>query len=274
MKTLGWEEFEGRALRGHPLAATIGVFDGLHIGHRELIGRILRRDRDGERLASAVFTFKENPKRSTSPSTYRGELATLAQKLELLSSASVDFCVLIDFSGDFSKLPGRQFLSILRDRGELRLLAVGSDFRCGRGLDTDSSAIRAFCEESSVGVELVDAVQWAGRPVSSSRIREAVLGGRLEEAESMLGRPYEIDMRGAELDAAGAMLARSGQAQPPIGSYEGFLVQSLGSRAVPVTARLDARGRWTTGPAGSGRAIAPKAVAPRALGLKRLVSRV
>jgi riboflavin kinase/FMN adenylyltransferase len=229
MRVLSWEEYVAGSLAETPFAATIGVFDGLHIGHRELIGRILGKPG----IASAVLTFRDNPKRILSPHTHRGELSTLAQKLDLVESMSVDFCVLIDFSGDFSKLPGRAFLSILKDSGKLRFLAVGADFRCGRGLDTAAEDMRAFCEESSIGIELVDALRWAGHPVSSSRIRRAVAEGRLAEARAMLGRPYEIDLR-----------SPGSQALPPKGSYEAELDYGPGSPGRAVVARLDAGGRW------------------------------
>ena len=122
----------GAALRGAlaaPFAATIGVFDGLHIGHRELVEEGARQGG----LASAVLTFRENPKRISRPRRFHGELSTLAQRLELIDSMGVDLCVLIDFSGDFSKLPGRQFLSMLCAGGDAPLPRRRRDFRCGHG---------------------------------------------------------------------------------------------------------------------------------------------
>jgi riboflavin kinase/FMN adenylyltransferase len=266
MKVLSWEDLEEGKLSGLPFAATIGVFDGLHIGHKELVGRILGR----EGLASVVLTFRENPKRALSPSTYQGELSTLDQKLELIASTGAEYCALIDFSGDFSKLPGRRFLSILKESGELRFLAVGSDFRCGRGLDTDAEAIGSFCREHSIGIELIRAVQWAGHPVSSSRIRKAILDGRLEDAASMLGRPYEIDLRGVRLGPAWRAATAGEQASPPRGTYEAFLSFQGGSGPSPISveARIDAEGLWSVGGAGSARG------APKGLALIRLVSRV
>jgi riboflavin kinase/FMN adenylyltransferase len=271
MKVVSWEEYLAGALVDLPFAATIGVFDGLHIGHRALVARVLAH----EALASAVLTFRENPKRILSPHTHRGELSTLDQKLGLIESLSVDFCVLIDFSGDFSKLPGRSFLSILRDSGMLRFLAVGEDFRCGRGLDTAAADIGAFCEESSIGIELVPALRWEGQAVSSSRIRKAVTEGRLDEAQAMLGRPYEIDLRAA-LPLPGGRLAPKGeQARPPTGRYEALLVLGSALRAVPVNARLGSDGVWTLAAEGEGRGSSPPADASTAegLGLLKLVSR-
>jgi riboflavin kinase / FMN adenylyltransferase len=270
MKVLSWEELRGGALAGAPFAATIGVFDGLHIGHRELISRILGRTG----LSSLVLTFAENPKRILSPSTYHGELSTLDQKLDLIESMGADSCALIDFSGDFSKLPGRHFLSMLRESGEFRFLAVGSEFRCGRGLDTNAEDIRAYCEGHSIGFESIRAVQWAGHPVSSSRIRKAIIEGRLEDAASMLGRPYEIDLRPSAGASAGNMKPGGIRLSPPPGDYQAALAHaaSSGSPGLPVEARVDAEGRWSVaggvdvaGGEGSGK--------PVGLRLIRLVSR-
>jgi hypothetical protein len=275
VKVLSWEEFVEGRLSSLPFAATIGVFDGLHIGHRELVSRILGK----EGLVSVVLTFRENPKRLLTPSTYQGELSTLDQKLELIESMGADFCVLIDFSGDFSKLPGRQFLSMLKGSGEFRFLAVGSEFRCGQGLDTNAESIRAFCEGNSIGIELIHAVRWAGHPVSSSRIRKAILEGRLDDAASMLGRPYEIDLRGSILSTGGRVAPVGAQARPPRGSYDGCLVYAAEAElpALSVSAQIDAEGFWSfvskADVAGGRRAEGSANEALKGLGLIRLVSR-
>jgi riboflavin kinase / FMN adenylyltransferase len=278
MKVLPWEDLASWRKDGAPIAAAIGVFDGLHVGHRALIRRVLGRPG----LASAVVTFAENPKRVLSPSSFRGELSTLAQRLDLIASMGVDLCVLIDFSGDFSKLPGRLFLSALRDGGELRFLAVGSNFRCGHRLDTDAEGIREFCEQRSIDAEFLDAVQWSGYPVSSSRIRKAVLEGRLGDAEAMLDRPYEIDLRGAIPLGDGAWLPSGGQASPPAGSYEAVASFAGGEgepgsqarRSLPVAATHGKGGSWALAAGGPEGAPGIPSDVPTGLSLLRMVSRV
>lgn len=240
MKVLKWDEFRSeRADR--QLAVVIGVFDGLHIGHRELVSRVVGRGG----LSSAVVTFADNPKKILTPESFDGRLSTLDQKLSLIEAMGVDLSVLIDFSGDFSKLPGRQFLSLLSESSRLRYLAVGSDFRCGYGLDTDAKGVRDFCQSRSVDVELLGAVQWAGLAVSSSRIRKAIVAGRIEEAEAMLGRPYEIDLRGARLAASDPVVPTGGQASPPAGRYEARLsYEGTLREAADFVARAETDGSW------------------------------
>jgi len=220
VRTIAWEEFLDGYHADKPLAATIGVFDGLHLGHRRLIGKVLDRKNS---CRAAAFSFAENPKKLLRPSSYHGDLASLPEKLAGFASLGLDLCVLIDFSGNFSKLAGRDFLSLLRDRGLLSYFAVGSNFRCGHRLDTDAPAIREFYATLGVEAEILEPVLWNGHPVSSSRIRTAVLDGRLDDAAAMLGRPYAIDLRGlarfAGEDGVVEAALPAGRILPPPGSY-------------------------------------------------------
>lgn len=259
MKVLSWEEFIAGGLKGHRLALTIGVFDGLHIGHRRLIdGVVSRQDEE-----SAVFTFTESPKKILSPQNFTGELSTMRQKLALVAASGADFTVLIDFSGDFSKLPGRQFLSMLRDSVDLRYIAVGADFRCGHHLDTDVEGIRAFCSEHGIGMTALEEVNWSVHPVSSSRIRKAIREARLEDAQAMLGRGYELDLLGLAPWEGDVWKLSRGQIEPPAGMYEAVLVFADGHEK-SLEAEHTSDGTWRLGD-GSQR--------PAAVRLLHLVSR-
>jgi|WetSurMetagenome_2_1015567.scaffolds.fasta_scaffold393614_2 riboflavin kinase / FMN adenylyltransferase len=258
MKLVRWEDFARGRERIGPFAATIGVFDGVHLGHRELIGRIMGKPG----MASAVVTFEGNPKRSLHAPAFRGDVLTLAQRTEIISSLGADVILLIDFSGDFGKLPGREFLSFLSAGGDLRFLAVGHDFRCGSRLDTGAEEIRDFCAERGIEVEFVRAVRVDGHPVSSSRIRSAIAEGRLEEAEALMGRPFELDLRGAEANEAGRVEPSGGQASPPEGTYE---VEAESGGVVAAFRAAFRDGAWDLGAAARGR--------PEALRLLKLVSR-
>jgi FAD synthase len=248
MKILSWEELQGAdsaAAEGvGPLAATVGVFDGLHLGHMELVKAVLAR----EDLVKGIVTFRESPKKARSPSSFYGDLFTLDQKLEKLDSLGLELCVLIDFSGDFSKLAGRKFLSLLRDRSDLRFLAVGANFRCGYKLDTDAEGIREYYKGLGVETLVIEPVAWKGSSLSSSRIRNAVLEGRLEDVRAMLGRDFELDIRLSRFAREGASLrVESGreQVRPPEGRYEAEL--DCGGASLRVSARLLA-GTWSIEP--------------------------
>jgi len=222
MKVLSWEDFASGQASATPLSATVGVFDGLHIGHRKLIESVLTHG--GGRLP-AVFTFRESPKLRTRPKAFPGALMSLEQKLEGLEGLGLGLCVLIDFSGNFSKLAGRDFLSILRIKGNLGYMAVGSNFSCGYRLDTHAGDIVSILSEYGIKAEVLEPVLWEGHPVSSSRIRTAIGEGRMADAEAMMGRVYELDLAGAGWkDLAKGRLACGlprGSVLPPPGWYEG-----------------------------------------------------
>jgi riboflavin kinase / FMN adenylyltransferase len=258
MRLLDWGNFAAGSERIGPFAAAIGVFDGVHLGHRELISRILGRPG----LVSVVVTFAGNPKRSLHGAAFRGDILTQRQRVDIIASLGVDVTMLIDFSSDFSKLPGKEFLSFLSAGGDLRYLAVGHDFRCGHRLDTGADEIEGYYEGSGVAVEVIRAVRVADHPVSSSRIRNAIAEGRLEEAEILMGRPFEMDLRGAARDAAGRLRPEGAQASPPEGIYEALVLAGGSSARVEASLR---DGAWEFEPAAVGE--------PDALRPLKLVSR-
>lgn len=213
-----WEEFLHGFVPPRPLAVTIGVFDGLHAGHRELVRRIVARQPG---CAPTVVTFKVNPKKILRPHGFEGDLLSLNRKLEIMGELGVEVAVLIDFSGDFSTMPGRNFLSTVVDRGRVAYMAVGWDFHCGRGRDTDARALVDFCASRSVDAELLDPVSFHGDTASSTRIRRAVRAGRISEAERLLGRPFEVELgacTGGE-DGAWRFAPPEGMVRPPAGLW-------------------------------------------------------
>jgi len=220
MKVLSWEEFRDSYEAKQPMSATVGVFDGLHRGHRLLIERVLAHRKAG---VATVFTFTENPKAVLRPESYSGDLASPGQRLEAFESLGLDLVVLIDFSGNFSKLAGRDFLSVLYSRGSLEYIAVGSNFSCGHGLDVNAYSLKSFYAALGVEAEVVEPVLYGSSPVSSSRIRKAIAEARFGEAAAMLGRDYELDFRNVRFEARDSELRFErprGLVLPPVGVYE------------------------------------------------------
>jgi riboflavin kinase/FMN adenylyltransferase len=168
---------------------TIGVFDGVHRGHQALIEKVVQ---EAPRLIPTVITFKQNPKQVLRPAEYQGDIVSPDRKMIIFESLGVELVILIDFSQEFSKMIGKDFIGRLQSRGGLVFLAVGGNFRCGRGLDTGAPEIRALFPPA----EVVSPVMEEGLPISSSRIREAVSEGRLEKAALLLGRRVEINLTG------------------------------------------------------------------------------
>ncbi|MDR3171601.1 MAG: FAD synthetase family protein [Treponema sp.] len=222
MRVLDWQEFIEAPGGGQEKAAmTIGVFDGVHRGHQALIANIVSQG-----PCPTVITFKQNPKGVLSPQTYEGDIFSLDQKLTAFEQLGISRTVLIDFSGNFSKLRGREFTGLLMDRGNLSYLAIGSNFRCGYGLDTDALGIRAMTEARGIRTEVVSPVFDGADPVSSSRIRASIAAGDFTGAGAALGRNVEIDLGGMFVNVstgAGVLVFDTALARriiPPDGWYE------------------------------------------------------
>ena len=196
LRIIEWHDFAvnsavSSANRTSEAAITIGVFDGVHLGHQTLIERVVRQGPN-----PTVITFRENPKKMVSPGLFEGDLYSLKQKLTIFESLGISRAILIDFSEDFSKLGGRDFLDILQNRGQMTFLAVGSSFRCGFRQDMNAELIREINEAKGIPTEIVPPVTLPkeSEPVSSSRVRQAIISGCLKEAAALLGRSFIIDL--------------------------------------------------------------------------------
>jgi riboflavin kinase/FMN adenylyltransferase len=164
---------------GRETALTVGVFDGLHRGHQALIAKITAKT---PKLLPVVVTFRTNPK---------GQPFILGfdQKMALLDSLGVGLGVYIDFSPDFSTISGEAFWQLLNRHLRPRYAALGANFHCGYRRGTDARGFKVLAEQSGVTAEIIPPVLEGGLPVSSSRIRAALLAGNTAEAELLLGRP-------------------------------------------------------------------------------------
>jgi riboflavin kinase/FMN adenylyltransferase len=190
MRIIDWPESPPDS---KPTAITIGVFDGVHRGHRALIEKIVQKSPE---MVPTVLTFRENPKKISRPGAFFGDIMSFNEKLALLEELGVELCTVIDFSPEFSTLKGREFFQKLCRFLNPGYAVIGSNFRCGHGLDTDAAAFRRLGLEKGVDVEILAPVMEGGLPVSSSRVREAIRGGRYDEASELLGRQIKPQTQG------------------------------------------------------------------------------
>ena len=166
-------------------AVALGAFDGLHIGHRAVIEKVLRSG-----LVPVVFTFRDNPAEVlTGTCRY---LTTAEEKLRALESWGVQAVVMPDFKEVAGWEPER-FLEMLRTELCAGLIACGTDFRFGKKAAGNVTLLSAFCEEHGIALEITDAVSYKGERVSSTRIRDAIEKGNIEEVTAMLGRPFSFE---------------------------------------------------------------------------------
>jgi FAD synthase len=123
------------------------------------------------------------------PGAFAGDILSLDQKLGILEDLGVQLTVLIDFSYQFSKITGRDFIDLLLGCQEVKLIALGQNFRCGYSLDTGAGEIQSLAEARGVEAWIAPPVMDGGQPVSSSRIRQALAAGRTAEANRLMAVP-------------------------------------------------------------------------------------
>jgi len=179
-------------------AVTIGAYDGVHLGHRALLGELRSRARaDG--LWTTVVTFDRHPATVVRPESAPKLLCDLDQKLELLESAGVERTVVVPFDEERANETAEDFVEvILIDGLGSRLVVVGEDFHFGHGRKGNVALLREMGSAAGFTVEGVslraagDPTGSDAEPISSTRIRSLVGAGQVEEAAALLGRPHQV----------------------------------------------------------------------------------
>ena len=171
---------------------TVGTFDGVHLGHRQVLDEIARRARrDG--LKSVVVTFEPHPLEVVNPPAAPPLLTPPAEREEILAQSELDLLAILRFTQALSEYSPEQFVDLLRERFRMRELVIGHDHGFGRGRAGDEDVLRALGKAQGFVVDVVDAVTVDGRPVSSTAVRRAVADGDLPLAERLLGRKYSLN---------------------------------------------------------------------------------
>ncbi|TFG65022.1 MAG: FAD synthetase family protein [Spirochaetales bacterium] len=220
MKIFSWDDLTA----GHvhlPQAAgiSIGVFDGVHRGHQMLINHVGAKPE----LLPGIVTFSSNPSKFFHPHNYLGDIFTLEQKLKVFRSFGLAFILLIDFSEEFSALSGEEFIYYVIKYVDIRYIALGGNFHCGKNASTSAYMIRTILSTKGIDVDIFDPFTLGGVPVSSTEIRKAVYAGNTAAAGEMLGRNYEVVLNPGvyEMDGEWAIAGRPvfQQVLPKTGEY-------------------------------------------------------
>ena len=174
-----------------PVSLALGVFDGVHIGHQKVIETAVQRAHECGGKA-IVVTFEPHPIQVLAPEKAPMRiLATVEHKALLLEKLDVDVLLVAEFTPDFAKQSASDFFSLIH-HPQLHSIAVGEDWKFGKGRDGDGSFLRRKGSELNVQIDLVPAVKVAGERASSTRIRQALRDGNIAAASEMLGRPYTV----------------------------------------------------------------------------------
>ena len=187
----------------HGCVATIGNFDGVHLGHQAVF-RALRNVGEQMKLRSTVITFEPQPLEYFRPDEAPARLTRLREKLGVIRDCGIDSVLVLEFSRRLALMGAETFIDEILVRGlGVKHLYVGDDFRFGRARSGDATQLREAGEMHGFRVDDLETHELSGDRVSSTRIREALADDRLEDAASCLGRPYTICGRVSHGDKRG-----------------------------------------------------------------------
>lgn len=211
---------------GRKVCLAIGFFDGVHLGHQQIIRRTLGDARQHDALA-LVLTFDRHPNTVVAPGQVPPLIYSLPQKLRAIETLGADTLLLIHFDETFSRQTGEAFIrSLVQDVGQIQSLCVGADFVFGHKRSGNVALLKELGGEIGFQVHGLAAVSLDNQIVSSTRIRELIRTGDLDTVSQMLGRPYAISSRviqgehlGQKLGFPTANLDPAGLALPPNGVY-------------------------------------------------------
>jgi len=175
---------------------TVGTFDGVHRGHRDVVERLVARSRS-LKIPSVLVTFEPHPLEIVNPAAAPLLLTTHDEKLEVLAETGIDYLAVVPFTADLAAYSAEAFVElILRRCFRLRELLIGYDHGFGRQRAGNVNVLRTLGERDGFRVEVVDPVSTPdGHSVSSTSIRRAVAGGDLDRAAEALGRLYSVSGR-------------------------------------------------------------------------------
>ena len=211
---------------GRKVCLAIGVFDGVHLGHQQIIRQTIADARQHDAVA-LVVTFDQHPNAIVAPDKTPPQIFSRSQKLRAIEALGADALLEIPFDKTFSEKSGEIFIrELARDLGKIFSICVGADFVFGHKRSGNVALLKTLGAEIGFQVHGHAAVALDGETVSSTRIREAIRAGNLDAASQMLGRPYAIYGRVVEGDRIGrqlgfptANLDTTNLALPPHGVY-------------------------------------------------------
>ena len=231
---------------GRKVCLAIGFFDGVHLGHQQIIRQTLTDARQHNALA-LIVTFDRHPASVVAPQRVPPLIYSLPQKLRAIGSLGADDLLLIHFDKPFSEQTGEAFIrGLARDLSQIQSLCVGANFTFGHKRGGNVALLKTLGEELSFIVHGMSAVSLDGKIVSSTRIRETIRTGDLDAASQMLGRAYSIagqiirgDRLGHELGFPTANLDTTGLVLPPRGVY--VVRAEVGGRAHRAVVNIGSR---------------------------------
>jgi len=226
--------------------AAIGIFDGVHRGHQYLIKQMLICARR-LKLKPIIITFFPHPAHVLKPDMKFGYLTSLKDRFSLLSDLGIATCVVVRFNQSFSRVPPQKFIkNILVDKLGVKAIFVGDAFRFGKDRSGDIGLFQKLASLYGYEMHAVPALKNGGQIISSTRIRQLIGEGKLNEASRFLGRRVSVggivvkgSQRGKSLGFPTANVAYESDIFPPQGVYVVRVL--LGRKEYPAIANLGTR---------------------------------
>ncbi len=227
--------------------ATIGNFDGIHLGHQAVFAALKNKGRELG-LPTTVITFEPHPQEFFAPACAPARLTRLREKLKVLREAGIERVMLLEFGSGLAAMPAADFVrQVLVEGLGVHYLFVGDDFRFGQGRTGDIDFLRQCGSQQGFAVESMATFAVGDERVSSTRVREALMRGDLETAQLCLGRPYSIcgrvvhgDGRGRQIGFPTANIGLHRKASPLHGVFA-VRVHGLGGQPLSAVANLGNR---------------------------------
>ncbi len=173
---------------------TIGVFDGVHLGHKHLISQLVGQARQ-QNLLSGLVTFRQHPQEVLSPQTRLPFLTDLPQRTNLLKNEGVEAIVILPFTHELAQLSAHQFASLLKKYLKMRGLVVGPDFALGRNREGNPDVLRTLGQDMNFTVTVAPPLMINGEVVSSTAIRKALADGDMKRVHNLVGHPFSLHGR-------------------------------------------------------------------------------
>ncbi|MDI3476838.1 MAG: riboflavin kinase / adenylyltransferase [Thermoanaerobacterium sp.] len=171
----------------------LGNFDGIHLGHQELIKKAIELSKINN-MSSSVFTFRQHTMKTIRKKNFPKLLITNRKKLEEFSKFMLDYVIIFDFNKDFSLLPPENFIKdILIDKLNMKIAVVGENYRFGYKASGDIQLLKSFSKIYDYKVEVIEPVKLNKIIISSSYIRSLIQEGKIEEANKCLGRYFSLE---------------------------------------------------------------------------------
>lgn len=217
--------FEDKRLARRARSAAVGIFDGVHRGHRKILSRVLSEARR-LRTKALVVTFEPHPNKILRPAQPHPILMSLQHRLRFFEKMGISETLVVRFTKRFAGITREGFLRRLLQRAGMRTLAVGHDFRFGHRGKGNTRFLQARSRELGFHLSVIPAFRHRGEIISSTRIRRLIERGNLKKAGEMLGRPVSVygnvvrgRGRGKSLGYPTANLNPHHETLPPAGVY-------------------------------------------------------